>query len=277
MQDLVCKLFSEYLPIAMDKVKPKKHLGQHFLKDENISLKIVEAFRANKEDYTCLEIGPGMGVLTRHLLKRHELHLFVAEIDKESVAYLQQHYPDLSPNILEGDFLQMPLQSKFNAPWGIIGNFPYNISSQIFFKILDLRQEVDQVVCMLQKEVAQRIASGPGTKDYGILSVLLQAYYDISYLFTVEPGAFIPPPKVRSGVIRLVRNSTQHLDCDEVLFKRIVKQGFNNRRKTLRNALKALNLPESMLTDPMLDKRAEQLHVADYIYLTQKLEKLWKN
>lgn len=253
-------------------VRPKKSLGQHFLKDLNIAERIVESLELKQADNIVLEIGPGTGVLTQFLSKKENVSLFLSEIDRESIAYLKEHYPLLKDKIVEGDFLEMDLEAKFNAPIDIIGNFPYNISSQIFFKVLDHRNQVNQVVCMLQKEVADRIASPHGNKTYGILSVLLQAYYDIEYLFKVPPGVFFPPPKVMSAVIRLKRNSRLSLGCDEVLFKKLVKQGFNNRRKTLRNALKILNLPAQILTHPLLDKRAEQLAVSDFIFLTQSVE-----
>jgi 16S rRNA (adenine1518-N6/adenine1519-N6)-dimethyltransferase len=259
-------------------VRPKKFLGQHFLKDQNIAAKIVEALQApGLAEEIVVEIGPGTGVLTQFLVKRlPRLHL--VEIDRESVAYLHQHYPDLKTVIHEADFLTLNLEKTFPGPIHIIGNFPYNISSQIFFKVLDYRPQVKQVVCMLQKEVADRIVSPPGNKTYGILSVLLQAYYDMEYLFKVPPGVFFPPPKVTSAVIRLVRNSTVHLGCDEVLFKQVVKQAFQTRRKTLRNALKSLNLPASLTKGhasslgDLLDKRAEQLSVEQFVLLTKTIE-----
>lgn len=221
---------------------------------------------------TVLEIGPGTGVLTRYLLADPRQQLWLSEIDRESVAYLKEKFPQLIPTLLEGDFLEMNLAQQFTGNLHIIGNFPYNISSQIFFKVLDHRQQVKQVVCMLQKEVADRIAAPAGSKTYGILSVLLQAYYHIEYLFKVPPGVFHPPPKVMSAVIRLTRNDTAFLPCDETLFRKLVKQGFNNRRKTLRNALKNLNLPASVNELDEMDKRAEQLSVSQFISLTQKIE-----
>lgn len=224
-----------------------------------------------------LEIGPGMGVLTKYLIKNQNVSLHVIELDRESIQYLHHKYPDLSEGIIEGDFLQKDWITYFkNRPFGIIGNFPYNISSQIFFKVLELRQSVPEVVCMLQKEVAQRISSASGNKTYGILSVLLQAYYDIEYLFPVTPEAFNPPPKVDSAVIRLTRNSTFELSCDQRLFFRVVKQGFQNRRKTLRNALKPINLPANINEFYLLDKRAEQLNVNDFVELTQLIQDNWK-
>lgn len=251
-------------------VRAKKFLGQHFLNDQNIAKRIVESLTTNKQT-NVLEIGPGTGVLTKFLIERQDINLKVIEIDWDSVAYLKQHYPALQ--IIEGDFLEIGLPSIFEGHFSIIGNFPYNISSQIFFKALEHRQSVDAIVCMLQKEVADRIAEPPGSKTYGILSVLLQAFYDIEYLFKVPPGVFTPPPKVMSAVIRLVRNKRERLDCDEVMFFKVVKQGFNNRRKTLRNALKNLNLAAEFSALPIFDKRAEQLSVDDFVYVTQLMEK----
>jgi len=252
-------------------VRPKKHLGQHFLKDKNIASKIVEALLST--DVPVLEIGPGTGILTDLLIKKVK-DFSVIEIDKESIVYLHEHYTQLK--IVEGDFLEFEIKNDL----AIIGNFPYNISSQIFFHILDYRNNVKEVVCMLQKEVADRLASKHGNKTYGILSVLLQAYYDIDYLFKVSPGVFNPPPKVNSAVIRLRRNNVARLSCDEVLFKKIIKQGFQNRRKTLRNALKNLNLPGlsadrrgSVYASAIMDKRAEQLSVNDFVLLTQAIER----
>jgi 16S rRNA (adenine1518-N6/adenine1519-N6)-dimethyltransferase len=253
-------------------VRPKKSLGQHFLKDQNIAASIVESLDLKSANSTVLEIGPGTGVLTRFLMKKEDVSLYVSEIDRDSIAYLKEHFPQLKDKIIEGDFLEMDLSTHFKNELHVIGNLPYNISSQIFFKVLEHRNLVDQVVCMLQKEVADRIASRHGNKTYGILSVLLQAYYNIEYLFKVPPGVFFPPPKVMSAVIRLKRNERKELGCDEVLFRKLVKQGFNNRRKTLRNALKSLNLPASFLGHPLLDKRAEQLAVEDFIFLTQSVQ-----
>lgn len=255
-----------------DKVRAKKFLGQHFLHDQNTARRIVEALVVDDQD-AVLEIGPGMGVLTRYLSANPKINLTLIEIDRESVAYLHEHYPGLSPRIVEGDFLTIPLTDLMPEQYSIIGNFPYNISSQIFFRILEHRDAVRQVVCMLQKEVADRIASPPGSKTYGILSVLLQAYYRIENLFKVSPGVFTPPPKVMSAVIRLRRNERVALGCDEKLFVQVVKQGFNNRRKTLRNALKSLNLDAQLISSPILDKRAEQLSVEMFIELTQAIEK----
>jgi 16S rRNA (adenine1518-N6/adenine1519-N6)-dimethyltransferase len=255
------------------KVRPKKSLGQHFLHDAYVAQRIVDALQGKSLGHRVLEIGPGMGILTSFLMKRKDIDLSVIEIDRDSVVYLKDHYPELKSRIIEGDFLEMELHEFFKGPFSIIGNFPYNISSQIFFKVLEVRDRVDQVVCMLQKEVADRIASPPGSKTYGILSVLLQAYYDVQNLFKVMPGAFTPPPKVVSAVIRLKRNTVAKLECDEILFIRVVKQAFNTRRKTLRNALKNLNLAAEIVALPLLDKRAEQLSVKDFEHITLLIEK----
>jgi 16S rRNA (adenine1518-N6/adenine1519-N6)-dimethyltransferase len=254
----------------MSLVRPKKHLGQHFLKDESVAFKIAESLSGNYPD--TIEVGPGMGVLTKYLLARKEIQLTCIEIDKESVDYLDKNFPLLKGKIITEDFLKVDLSAVIKGPCSLIGNFPYNISSQIFFNVLDHKDQVKEVVCMLQKEVAERIAAPHGSKVYGILSVLLQAYYSIEFLFKVPPGVFLPPPKVMSGVIRLTRNSKEQLGCDEIFFKKIVKQAFQMRRKTLRNALKSLNLPASIVTLPLLDKRAEQLSVEDFIGLTSLIE-----
>jgi 16S rRNA (adenine1518-N6/adenine1519-N6)-dimethyltransferase len=254
----------------MSSVRPKKHLGQHFLKDLSIAERIAKALTGHGEYNSVLEVGPGTGVLTQFLLKE-AYETWVVDIDKESIAYLQENFKALEGRIIDGDFLKYDFLKDTGAPLAIIGNFPYNISSQIFFRILELRNEVPEVVCMIQKEVADRIAEPPGSKTYGILSVLLQAYYDIEYLFTVKPGVFNPPPKVNSGVIRLKRNSVKRLDCDEKLFKQVVKAGFQMRRKTLRNALKPINLPEALADDPILNLRAETLSVKQFVDLTNKI------
>lgn len=259
----------------MAAVKPKKHLGQHFLKDKNIASKIVEQLSLHKGYRKVLEIGPGMGVLTDFLIKKDTYETYLIDIDTESIEYLKKHYPSLQERIIEGDFLRMNFSKIFGEePFAIIGNFPYNISSQIFFRVLEVRNQVPEVVCMLQKEVAERLAEPPGSKVYGILSVLLQAFYDISYNFTVHEHVFNPPPKVKSAVITLKRNNRDKLDCNEKLFFTVVKQGFNNRRKTLRNSLKPVGLPEAMLQDAVLDKRAEQLSVDDFVALTARIEAL---
>jgi len=252
-------------------VRPKKFLGQHFLKDQNIAAKIVEVLQLTQRSVV-LEIGPGTGVLTGFLVQRPEVDLYLSEIDRESVAYLKEHFASLREKIFEGDFIKMDVDLLTPEKIHIIGNFPYNISSQIFFKILNHHEKVDQVVCMLQKEVADRLAEKEGSKMYGILSVLLQTFYTIESKFKVPPGVFYPPPKVMSAVIRLVRNNRKQLPCDESLFRKVVKQAFQNRRKTLRNALKPLNLPGSVLLSPFMDKRAEQLSVENFISLTTEIE-----
>ncbi|QSE96984.1 16S rRNA (adenine(1518)-N(6)/adenine(1519)-N(6))-dimethyltransferase RsmA [Fulvivirga lutea] len=254
-------------------VKAKKHLGQHFLKDENIASRIVDSFSDVYVKGDVLEIGPGTGVLTKYLIKKYPEQLHLVDLDKESIDYLESNFPDLHGRIYFGDFLKQGIEFTSASDVNIIGNFPYNISSQIFFKILEHKDRVKCVVGMLQYEVAKRLASPPGNKDYGILSVLLQAYYNINYLFSVEAHVFDPPPKVRSGVISLVRNKNENLDCDEVLFKSVVKQGFQNRRKTLRNALKPLNLPPQVIELDILNRRAETLSVNEFVDLTKQIEK----
>lgn len=255
----------------MSVVRPKKSLGQHFLTDQNIARKIVDSLGNEIPDV--LEIGPGTGVLTQYLLLRNEINLHVIEIDRESVAYLKQHFPQLI-NIYEEDFLKAGIENRFSEKFIIIGNFPYNISSQIFFRILTVRNRVPEVVGMVQKEVAERIASKHGTKNYGILSVLLQAFYNIEYLFTVSEHVFLPPPKVKSAVIRLKRNNVESLPCDEKLFTSVVKAAFNQRRKMLRNSLRSIceEVPEKFA-----EKRPEQLSVSDFIEITQLIENLIKN
>ena len=256
----------------MLRVKPKKRLGQHFLKDEKIAFDIVEALSPPDQLEKVIEIGPGTGVLSGFLIEKNYKELSLLDVDKESIDFLLAKYKKEKVQILHEDFLKIDVQNfSKKEQIGIIGNFPYNISSQIFFKVLDNKDEVSEVVCMLQKEVAERIVSKHGNKTYGILSVLLQAFYDIEYLFNVEPNVFIPPPKVRSAVIRLKRNNVQDLGCDEKLFKRVIKQAFQMRRKTLRNALKPLNLPENIIELDVFNKRAEQLSVSDFVDLTNKI------
>jgi len=251
-------------------VKAKKHLGQHFLTDENIAKKIVEGL--SFENYgNVLEVGPGMGVLTKYLIEK-EQKIYLAEIDTESIEYLKKHYEKITEETFVGDFLKHDFEGLNNEQIAIIGNFPYNISSQILFKIIDYYEQIPEMVGMFQKEVAERTAAVPRTKDYGILSVLIQAYYDVKYLFTVHENVFNPPPKVKSGVIRLTRNPKEGLAGNEILFKQIVKAGFNQRRKKLSNSLKVLNIPEALKTHEFLDKRAEELSVADFISFTT----LWK-
>ncbi|MDR1273884.1 MAG: 16S rRNA (adenine(1518)-N(6)/adenine(1519)-N(6))-dimethyltransferase RsmA [Odoribacteraceae bacterium] len=248
-------------------VRAKKHLGQHFLKDQNIARKITGSLLPVTQDV--LEVGPGTGVLTRYLLEM-PVSLRAVEIDAEAVEHLHAAFPGHRERITRGDFLAIPLPRWFDGPFSIIGNFPYNISSQIFFKVLAHRERVPQVVCMIQKEVAERISSPHGNKSYGILSVLLQAYYTIEYLFTVNEQVFDPPPRVKSAVIRLTRNARATLGCDERLFLAVVKSGFNQRRKTLRNSLKAL-LPAGFSSDK-LALRPEQLPVDDFIALCNEIQ-----
>ena len=252
-------------------VKAKKHLGQHFLTDENIAQKIVEGL--SFQNYaSVLEVGPGTGVLTKYLLEKPK-EIFVAEIDTESIAYLKMHYQKLENKHFTGDFLKLDLSLLFPEEVAVIGNFPYNISSQILFKIIDHYSFIPEMVGMFQKEVAERTAAQPRTKDYGILSVMVQAYYDVQYLFTVHENVFNPPPKVKSGVIRMIRNPKEGLTGNEILFKQIVKTGFNQRRKKLSNALKPLNIPESLKHHPFMEKRAEELSVADFISFTTEWKK----
>lgn len=251
----------------MDPVRAKKHLGQHFLKDEAIAQRIVEAV---SNDLPLLEIGPGTGVLTKQLIGRPDF--YAADIDTESIEFLKTSFAEHQHKILHADFLRMDLEKLFPGKFAVIGNFPYNISSQIMFRVLDYRHKIETAVGMFQKEVAERIAEKPGTKTYGILSVFLQAYYDIEYLFTVEPGAFNPPPKVRSAVIRLKRNAVEQLNCDEALFKTIVKTTFNQRRKMIRNTLRSFIKNESLFTHRLFTLRPERLSVADFVELTNLIE-----
>ncbi|RPE00208.1 16S rRNA (adenine(1518)-N(6)/adenine(1519)-N(6))-dimethyltransferase RsmA [Aureibaculum marinum] len=251
-------------------VKAKKHLGQHFLKDENIAKKIAETLTEKNYD-TVLEIGPGMGVLTKYLLQQ-KYTTYVIEIDIESVAYLKKHYLNLTERIISEDFLKINLNTIFNDKQiAIIGNFPYNISSQIIFKAIENRNKVPELCGMFQKEVAQRIAAQPGSKSFGIISVLTQAFYDAEYLFTVPPSVFIPPPKVDSGVIRLIRKENFNLSVDEKLFFKVVKTAFNQRRKTIRNSLKIFNLSDKLKEDTIFAKRPEQLSVKEFINLTKSI------
>jgi 16S rRNA (adenine1518-N6/adenine1519-N6)-dimethyltransferase len=252
-------------------VRAKKHLGQHFLTDENIAKKIVEAMLNEESQSALIEIGPGTGVLTKYLIDKP--NFFALDVDRDSIAYLKETYPLHINKIVECDFLKKDLNEvvgdqKFN----IIGNFPYNISSQIMFRVLENRNKVDLVVGMFQKEVAERMAEKPGTKAYGILSVLLQAFYDIEYLFTVHENVFSPPPKVKSAVIKLKRNAVQKLDCDEVIFKQVVKTTFNQRRKTIRNSIKPMLSSVIESSSYLFDKRPEQLSVAEFVELTKLVE-----
>ena len=249
----------------IDLVRPKKALGQHFLVDLNIARKIVDALSTDHD--TVIEVGAGMGVLTQYLIENQLEKLQVVEIDKESVEFLKKKFPELEGHLVLGDFLKYDMTGGDVA---VIGNFPYNISSQIFFQILKYRNNVSECVGMIQKEVAERIAAGPGSKTYGILSVLLQAWYDIEYLFTVHENVFNPPPKVKSAVIRLKRNNVKELGCDEKLFVTVVKQAFNQRRKTLRNSLRSL-IPAEIIDNEIFNKRPEQLSVAEFVELTDSL------
>ncbi len=254
----------------MEKVKAKKHLGQHFLNDENIAQKIADSLTLQGY-HNVLEIGPGMGVLTKYLLEK-PVTTYVIEIDTESVAYLQNHYPELNGKIISQDFLKYNLTEVLGTePFAIIGNFPYNISSQIVFKTLELRNQVPEFSGMFQKEVAERICEKKGSKTYGILSVLTQAFYEAEYLFTVSEHVFTPPPKVKSGVLRLKRKENFQLPCDEKLFFNVVKTAFNQRRKTLRNSLKTYQLADNLKEDSIFDLRPEQLSVEQFIELTQKI------
>lgn len=262
----------------LHKVKPKKFLGQHFLTDLSIASRIADTVDACP-DLPVLEVGPGMGVMTQFLMQKPR-PLKVVEIDFESVSYLRRQYPQMEENIIEDDFLTMHLDRTFSGESFVLtGNYPYNISSQIFFKMLDFKSFIPCCTGMIQKEVAERLAAQPGSKTYGILSILVQAWYDVEYLFTVEPGVFNPPPKVRSAVVRLTRNQTTNLGCDERLFRRVVKTTFNQRRKTLRNNLRPLLADlgidgTTLLQDKLFDLRPEQLSIPQFVTLTQQLEAL---
>ncbi|AOW20943.1 16S rRNA (adenine(1518)-N(6)/adenine(1519)-N(6))-dimethyltransferase RsmA [Urechidicola croceus] len=252
-------------------VRAKKHLGQHFLKDESIAKKIADSLTLNGYE-DVLEIGPGMGVLTKYLLPK-DVTTHVIEIDKESVEYLKVHYLNLASRIIEQDFLKINIKEFFEEkPFAIIGNFPYNISTQIVFKTIENRAQIPEFSGMFQKEVAQRICAKEGNKTYGILSVITQAFYNAEYLFTVPPSVFNPPPKVDSGVLRLIRKENFHLPVNEKLFVRVVKTAFNQRRKTLRNSLKTFNLSDKLREDVIFALRPEQLSVKSFIELTAKIE-----
>lgn len=249
-------------------VRPKKALGQHFLIDQNIARKIVDQLSPNVE--SVVEVGAGMGVLTQYLVQDLLDKFYVIEIDKESIAYLQSHFPMLGERLVDGDFLKTDLSQFGKQNMAIIGNFPYNISSQIFFQVLKYKAQVVEVVGMVQKEMAERMAAKECSKTYGILSVLMQAWYDIDYLFTVHENVFNPPPKVKSAVIKMRRNAVTDLGCDEQLFVTIVKQSFNQRRKTLRNSLRTMLSPD-IINDEVFNKRPEQLSVKDFINLTNRI------
>ena len=258
----------------MTQVRAKKHLGQHFLRDLEVARRIAASLPLDGRT-SVLEIGPGTGVLTQFLLENPDIDLTAVELDSESVVYLHQHFPQLK--VVEADFLKMDLKNLFSDKFCVIGNLPYNISSQIFFKMLDNKNQIPCLVGMIQKEVAERMAAKEGNKTYGILSVLMQAYYSIDYLFTVHEHVFDPPPKVKSAVIRLTRNDVSRINCDEKLFKTVVKTAFNQRRKQMRNSLKPLIAKENpVFANPIFDKRPEQLSVDAFIELTNMIEKALK-
>lgn len=258
----------------MTVVKAKKHLGQHFLADQNIARKIVGSL--SPENTNVLEVGPGMGILTQYLFENHTLNTIALDIDNESIDYLKSHYPAFEKNIINADFLKSDISSMFaGQPFVVVGNFPYNISSQIFFKVLENKHLVPEVVGMVQKEVAERMAASSGNKTYGILSVLIQAYYSVEYLFTVHEHVFKPPPKVKSAVIRLTRKQNDSLGCNEALFKTVVKTLFNQRRKMIRNSVRPL-IKEVGFSHPFLEKRPEQLSVEDFVEFTNVVERALK-
>jgi 16S rRNA (adenine1518-N6/adenine1519-N6)-dimethyltransferase len=259
----------------MGLVRPKKQLGQHFLKDLGVAQDIADTVDACP-GIPILEVGPGMGVLTQYLLGKGR-EVKVVELDGESVDYLRMHFPALDGRILAEDFLKLRLEEVFDGPFVLTGNYPYNISSQIFFKMLDYKDRIPCCTGMIQKEVAERIAAGPGSKTYGILSVLIQAWYSVEYLFTVHEHVFNPPPKVKSAVIRMTRNEVTELGCNEVLFKQIVKTTFNQRRKQLRNSIQTILPKDNPLSaDPIFNKRPEQLSVAEFVELTNRVEEAIK-
>lgn len=251
-------------------MKAKKSYGQHFLRHPEIARKIAESLTGAGGYETILEIGPGTGMLTRFLVEL-PYRLIAVEADRDMVAYLVQNFPQLAGNLIPADILQLRLEDHISGQFAIIGNFPYNISSQILFKMLDYKDRVPQLVGMFQREVAMRVVAGPGNKDYGIISVLVQAFYDGEYLFTVDKSSFNPPPQVQSGVIRLTRKVSQDLGCDEILFKKVVKQAFSQRRKMLRNTMKSLINDPEILAEPFFEQRPERLSVADFVGLTNRI------
>jgi len=257
----------------MEKVRAKKHLGQHFLTEASVATNLARAITGHRNTSNVLEIGPGTGILTRALTEADHAHLKMVEIDTESVAYLKKRHPELEGRIIEGDFLKLPLEGLFNKePFVLAGNFPYNISSQILFRVVDNHEMIPEMVGMFQREVARRIASPPGSKEYGILSVLVQVYYDVEYLFTVDEGCFSPPPKVKSGVIRLARNDRKVLPVSDSFFKHVVKTAFGQRRKTLRNSLSPFTGNISTPMDPeLMALRPERLSPETFIELAAKL------
>lgn len=258
-------------PTILQKVKAKKHLGQHFLTDLDIAKKIVDSLSLAEQYNKVVEVGPGMGVLTQYLIENTDYKTIPIDLDRESIGYLAEKYPQLKGRIIFGDFLKMDLNDIVKTePFAVIGNFPYNISTQILFKVLDFKDQIPEVVGMFQKEVAERFAEKPGSKIYGITSVLLQAFYNVEYLFTVGPEVFDPPPKVQSAVIRFTRNEISELDCDEKKFKQVVKMAFNQRRKMMRRSLKSL-LNETNKDHEVLTKRPEQLSVEEFVKLTNMI------
>ncbi len=258
----------------MSFVRPKKQFGQHFLKEDPIAQRITEALTHHGGYRDVIEIGPGTGALTKHLISRDDIDLWCVELDREAAAHIQEKFPELKDRLIIGDVLQLDLRDRSPGPFAIIGNFPYNISTQIVFQVIEHRDRCTEVVGMFQKEVADRIRATPGSKTYGITSVLAQAWYDVEQIMLVEPGSFIPLPKVRSAVIRMKRNAIDKLDCDEKLLFTVVKTAFNQRRKTLNNALKSM---VDRVPDPYGSKRAEQLSVQDFIQLTRDLEELQRS
>ena len=253
----------------MSIVRPKKHFGQHFLKEDAIAKRITDSLTHHGGYRSVIEIGPGTGALTKHLIDREDIDLWCVELDREAAQHIQENFPQLNDRLIIGDFLRLDLRDRFPGSFAVIGNFPYNISTQIIFKVIEERDRCTEVVGMFHKEVADRIRAAPGSKVYGITSVLAQAWYDVEQIMNVEPGSFIPPPKVRSSVIRLKRNPIDRLSCDEKLFFTVVKTAFNQRRKTLNNALKPIG---KAVPEKFAGKRAEQLSVADFVELTKDLE-----
>lgn len=256
-------------------MKAKKSYGQHFLNSDRIARRIAESLRPQLGYRRVLEVGPGRGMLTQFLLEQNDLELVVVEADRDMVDYLHVHFPQLAGRIIHADFLKLPLEDLFGEePFGLIGNFPYNISSQILFRMLDYRRQIPEMVGMFQKEVAERVVAAPGSKTYGVISVLVQAFYEGEYLFGVDRSKFNPPPQVQSAVIRLTRREPAVLDCDEALFRSIVKTTFGQRRKMLRNTLKEFITDPAILEDPQFTRRPEQLSVADFVELTRRVEAL---
>lgn len=253
-------------------LRAKKSYGQHFLNNDSIAQRIADALQPEGQYQQVLEVGPGRGMLTQFLLDK-PYELFVVEADRDMVSHLQRHYPELKEHLISADFLKVPLDKVFDQPFGLIGNFPYNISSQILFQMVRYRELIPEMVGMFQKEVAERVVAGPGSKTYGVISVLIQAFYEGQYLFTVESGSFTPPPKVRSGVIRLQRKENQDLGCDPKLFRRVVKQAFSQRRKMLRNTMKTFLKGDPFLQDERFNLRPERLSVEDFVQLTIEVEK----